>query len=42
MLAALLDARYDGWLGAEYFPSGTTEGSLGWLAEWRAEMSATP
>jgi hydroxypyruvate isomerase len=39
MLGALLDARYAGWLGAEYVPSGTTDRSLGWLAEWRAAMS---
>ena len=40
LLAALLDARYSGWLGAEYFPSGTTDGSLDWLADWRAAMSS--
>jgi hydroxypyruvate isomerase len=39
MLRTLLDAEYGGWLGAEYFPSGTTDRSLGWLAEWRAAMS---
>lgn len=38
LLAALLDARYSGWLGAEYFPSGTTDDSLGWLADWRAVL----
>ncbi len=25
---------YDGWVGAEYQPSGKTEASLGWLAEF--------
>ena len=30
-----------GWLGAEYFPSGRTEESLYWLADWRAAMSAS-
>jgi len=40
MLLALLDARYSGWLGAEYFPSGTTEESLGWLPHWRTVVSA--
>ena len=39
MLRTLLDAKYGGWLGAEYFPSGTTDRSLAWLAEWRAAMS---
>jgi hydroxypyruvate isomerase len=36
MLSALRSARYSGWLGAEYFPSGSTDESLAWLAEWRA------
>ncbi|MCY1398346.1 Hydroxypyruvate isomerase [compost metagenome] len=34
-LRALADAGYDGWLGAEYRPTGRTESSLGWLAEFR-------
>ncbi|MCY1449894.1 Hydroxypyruvate isomerase [compost metagenome] len=34
-LRALADVGYDGWLGAEYRPTGRTESSLGWLAEWR-------
>jgi hydroxypyruvate isomerase len=38
MLATLLEAQYRGWLGAEYFPSGMTDRSLGWLADWRAEI----
>jgi hydroxypyruvate isomerase len=40
LLSALSDARYAGWLGAEYFPMTTTDRSLGWLAEWRAAMNA--
>ena len=38
VLSTLLDAGYTGWLGAEYFPTGPTGRSLGWLAEWRAWM----
>ncbi len=38
--AAVFDAidrsGYDGWVGAEYRPSGATEATLGWLAPWRA------
>jgi hydroxypyruvate isomerase len=40
LLTALLEARYGGWLGAEYFPSAGTDRGLGWLAEWRALVSA--
>jgi hydroxypyruvate isomerase len=40
LLSALSEARYAGWLGAEYFPISTTDRSLGWLAEWRAAMRA--
>jgi hydroxypyruvate isomerase len=40
LLIALSDARYAGWLGAEYFPMTTTDRSLGWLAEWRAATNA--
>jgi len=40
LLSALSEARYAGWLGAEYFPVTTTDRSVGWLAEWRAAMSA--
>jgi hydroxypyruvate isomerase len=40
LLSALSDARYAGWLGAEYFPMTTTDRSVGWLAEWRAAMNA--
>ncbi|HTV95123.1 MAG TPA: TIM barrel protein [Steroidobacteraceae bacterium] len=36
LLSALAHGRYRGWLGAEYFPSGATEHSLDWLAQWRA------
>jgi hydroxypyruvate isomerase len=38
LLEAVRGAQYAGWLGAEYFPSGITERSLGWLAHWRAAM----
>jgi hydroxypyruvate isomerase len=41
LLKALRDAEYGGWLSAEYFPSGPTEESLYWLADWRAAMSAS-
>jgi len=40
LLAALRDARYPGWLGAEYSPSQTTARTLGWIAEWRNLMRA--
>lgn len=36
LLAALRDTGYDGWLGAEYKPSGQTEQSLVWLPTWQA------
>jgi hydroxypyruvate isomerase len=39
LLGTVRDAQYAGWLGAEYFPSGATEESLGWLVPWRAAMS---
>jgi hydroxypyruvate isomerase len=38
LLRTLLDAQYAGWLGAEYSPSGPTDRSLDWLADWRASM----
>lgn len=38
VLDTLLGAQYAGWLGAEYLPSGTTDDSLGWLADWRSLM----
>jgi hydroxypyruvate isomerase len=31
---ALERISYDGWIGAEYKPSGLTEDGLGWLAAW--------
>lgn len=30
-----LNLGYDGHLGAEYIPSGATDDSFGWLAEFR-------
>ncbi|MYM62081.1 hydroxypyruvate isomerase family protein [Pseudomaricurvus sp. HS19] len=35
LFALLEECGYEGWLGAEYTPSGHTEDSLGWLAEFR-------
>ncbi|PJI49276.1 MAG: hydroxypyruvate isomerase [Pseudomonas sp.] len=35
-LQVLDDVGYDGWLGAEYRPTGTTADSLRWLPRWRA------
>ncbi len=36
-LFALIDAlRYDGFVGAEYLPTTTTEETLGWLRRYRA------
>ncbi len=28
------ESRYDGWIGCEYNPAGTTEGGLGWIAPY--------
>jgi hydroxypyruvate isomerase len=39
LLEALADTRYQGWLGAEYFPSAATGRSFAWLAHWRQAMS---
>lgn len=41
LLEALRDVRYTGWLGAEYYPRGTTAESLDWLADWRTAMAAS-
>ena len=35
VFAALDRIGYDGWVGAEYRPSGPTETTLGWLAPYR-------
>lgn len=35
-LQVLDDVGYEGWLGAEYRPTGTTADSLRWLPRWRA------
>jgi len=35
VFAAIDELGYDGWVGAEYKPRGTTEGSLAWFAPWR-------
>jgi hydroxypyruvate isomerase len=36
VFAALDTLGYQGWVGAEYRPTGTTAESLGWLAPWRS------
>jgi len=28
-------AGYDGWIGCEYIPAGTTEEGLGWIAPYK-------
>lgn len=33
---------YDGWVGAEYRPAGTTEAGLGWFKPWRDREGAAP
>ncbi|MCP8464338.1 TIM barrel protein [Pseudomonas sp. ZM23] len=39
-LQVLGDVGYDGWLGAEYRPTGTTADSLRWLPAWRSSLAA--
>lgn len=40
-LQVLADVGYDGWLGAEYRPTGTTADSLRrWLPAWRSSLAA--
>ncbi len=39
-LQVLGDVGYDGWLGAEYRPTGTTADSLRWLPRWRSGLIA--
>lgn len=39
-LQVLEDVGYDGWLGAEYRPTGTTADSLRWLPRWRSGLIA--
>lgn len=34
VFAAIEDLGYDGWLGAEYRPTGRTEDSLGWMRSY--------
>jgi hydroxypyruvate isomerase len=31
---------YDGWIGCEYKPQGTTEEGLGWLSLWQGKASS--
>jgi hydroxypyruvate isomerase len=35
LLRRLEQFGYTGWVGCEYKPSGVTQDSLGWLADWR-------
>jgi hydroxypyruvate isomerase len=35
VFAAIDKAGYDGWIGCEYAPAGTTEEGLGWMAPYR-------
>jgi hydroxypyruvate isomerase len=35
LLAHLDRLGYQGWVGCEYKPAGTTEAGLGWMAPWR-------
>ncbi|MDD0843129.1 hydroxypyruvate isomerase family protein [Pseudomonas sp. Gutcm_11s] len=37
-LQALIASGYQGWLGAEYRPSGATQASLDWLPRWQASL----
>ncbi len=37
--AALEDAGYSGWFGAEYFPSRPTAETLGWLEKFQGKVS---
>lgn len=37
---ALDDFDYDGWVGAEYLPSGGTADSLAWFQKWRDQAKA--
>jgi len=39
IIPALLSSGYDGWLGAEYHPTGRTEAGLGWLDQWRQQAN---
>jgi len=35
VFAAIDEAGYEGWIGCEYAPAGTTEDGLGWMAPYR-------
>ncbi len=41
-LTALHQARYTGWLSAEYLPGGPTADSFGWINTWRQADWLTP
>jgi hydroxypyruvate isomerase len=38
-MRALAETGYDGWISAEYKPSGNTRDSLGWMAGVREVFS---
>jgi hydroxypyruvate isomerase len=40
VFAAIDRSGYDGWVGAEYRPSGATADSLVWFAPWRDQSSS--
>jgi hydroxypyruvate isomerase len=40
VLRVLRTAGYDGWLSAEYSPTGDTAATLDWMASWRAWVPA--
>jgi hydroxypyruvate isomerase len=40
VLRVLRNARYAGWMSAEYSPSGHTTATLDWLAAWRSPAPA--
>ena len=35
LLRAIDEARYDGWIGCEYIPAGSTEEGLGWIEPYK-------
>lgn len=34
------DMGYDGWVGAEYNPAGTTQEGLGWFVQYAADAGS--
>jgi len=35
VFAAIDELGYEGWIGCEYVPAGTTEEGLGWLEAYK-------